>query len=149
MTNEDRARAALTEVFVGDHSRLADHYAPGFVDHVNRMEFRGVHGIGQSTALPRRLLSDLQLEIERLVSAGDWVALQWVLSGTNRGREVRLTGVSFLRFEGGLIAESWDTADSIETFRQLGIWRSILVMVTEWRLLLGLLRAEKIPDPAT
>jgi predicted SnoaL-like aldol condensation-catalyzing enzyme len=143
VSNAERAREALREIFTGDHSRLADYYAPDFVDHVNRMEFRGVESIPISTALPRRLCPDLSVEFDRQVAEGDLVTTYWTLRGTYRARAVRFTGVSTHRFEGERIIESWDVADSIETFRQLGPLRSILMLLTQWRAVLELRRAEK------
>lgn len=147
MSNAERAREALREIFTGDHSRLSDYYAPDFVDHVNRMEFRGIESIPVSTALPRHLCPDLSVEFDRQVAEGDLVATYWTLRGTCRGRSVRFKGVSTHRFEGERIVESWDVADSIETFRQLGFFRSTLMLLTQWRAVLELRRAER-PVPA-
>jgi predicted SnoaL-like aldol condensation-catalyzing enzyme len=138
-------REALREIFTGDHSRLADYYAPDFADHVNRMEFRGIESIPVSTELPRNLCPDLSVEFDRQIEEGDLVTTYWTLRGTYRGRAVRFTGVSTHRFEGERIIECWDVADSIETFRQLGFLRSTLMLLTEWRTLLDLRRAEKRP----
>ncbi len=145
MLNAERAREALREVFTGDHADLADYYAPNFADHVNRMEFRGIESIPISSALPRRLCPDLSVEFDRQVAEGDLVATYWTLRGTYRGRSVRFAGVSTHRFQGEKIAESWDVADSIETFRQLGVWRSVFVLLTQWRVMWDLRRAEKAP----
>ena len=133
---------ALREIFTGDHARLAEYYAPDFVDHVNRMEFRGIESIPVSTALPRRLCPDLSVKFDRQVSEGDLVTTYWTLEGTHRGRPLRFTGVSTHRFQGERIVECWDVADSIETFRQLGVWRSTLMLFTQWRPILALRRAE-------
>jgi predicted SnoaL-like aldol condensation-catalyzing enzyme len=129
----------------GDHARLADYYAPDFVDHVNRMEFRGIESIPVSTALPRRLCQDLRVEFERQVAEGDLVTTYWTLRGTYRGRALRFAGVSTHRFQGERIVECWDVADSIETFRQLGVWRSTVMFLTQWRAMRDLRRAEKPP----
>jgi predicted SnoaL-like aldol condensation-catalyzing enzyme len=144
VSHAERAREALRETFEGDHSRLADYYAPHFVDHVNRMEFRGIESIPVSTALPRRLCPDLSVKFDRQVAEGDLVTTYWTLRGTHRGRGVRFTGVSTHRFEGEKIVECWDVADSIETFRQLGLLRSTLMLLTNWRAVLDLRRAEKV-----
>lgn len=147
MSNAERARDALQEIFTGDQSRLADYYAPDFVDHVNsRMEFRGIESIPVSTALPRDLCPDLSVEFDRQIAEGDLVTTYWALRGTYRGRALRFTGVSTHRFRGERIVECWDVADSIETFRQLGLWRSTLMLLTQRRALLDLRRAEKAPQ---
>lgn len=143
MSNAERAREALHEIFTGDHSRLDNYYAPDFVDHVNRMEFRGIESIPVSTALPRNLCPDLSVEFDRQISEGDLVTTYWTLRGTHRGRDLRFAGVSTHRFQSERIVDSWDVADSIETFRQLGVWRSTLMLLTQWRAVLDLRRAEK------
>ncbi len=146
MSNAERAREALHEIFTGDQSQLANYYAPDFVDHVNRMEFHGIESIPVSTALPRNLCPDLSVEFDRQIAEGDLVTTYWALRGTYRGRALRFAGVSTHRFQGERIVECWDVADSIETFRQLGVWRSILMLLTHWRVMLDLRRAEKAPQ---
>ena len=74
MSNAERAREALREIFSGDYSRLADYYAPDFADHVKRMEFRGIESIPVSTALPRSLCPDLSVEFDRR-------AIAWMQAG--------------------------------------------------------------------
>ena len=143
MSNAERAQEALREIFTGDHSQLADYYAPDFQDHVNRMEFRGIESIPVSTALPRNLCLDLSVEFDRQIAEGDLVTTYWTLRGTYRGRALRFAGVSTHRFQGERIVECWDVADSIDTFRQLGVWLSTLMLLTQWRAMLSLRRAEK------
>ena len=143
VSNAERVQEALREIFTGDYSQLANYYAPDFADHVNRMEFRGIESIPVSTALPRNLCPDLSVEFDRQIAEGDLVTTYWTLRGTYRGRALRFAGVSTHRFQSERIVECWDVADSIETFRQLGVWRSTLVLLTQWRALLDLRRAEK------
>ncbi len=88
-------------------------------------------------ALYQRVFPDLRFSVERQATEGDLVASHWKLQGTNRGRAVELPGVTVSRFEDGRIAEDWSYSDTIEIARQLGIWRSLLVVAREWRSLLG------------
>ena len=44
----------------------------------------------------------------------------WILTGTNRGRAVTLTGNTLSRFEDGLIAEDWGSTDTTSLPVQLG-----------------------------
>ena len=67
------------------------------------------------------------------MSEGDYVATHWTLTGTDRGRAVTLTGNTLSRFEDGLIAEDWGSTDTIELVRQLGAWRTLVMLATEWR----------------
>jgi predicted ester cyclase len=133
----DVARYAIEEVCSG--RRLEDLercYAPSFVDHVNSMEFHGHEGARESVALYRRLFDDLRFTTNQQVSDGDRVATHWTLRGTHRGRSVELSGITISRLEDGKIVEDWGYSDSIELARQLGVWRSLLLIAREWRALL-------------
>ena len=137
-TNAEQAKEAIEVVCPGGLDRMEEFYRPDFHDHVNAMEFHGYDGARESVALYRRLFADLRFIVNKTVSEGDYVATHWTLTGTNRGRAVTLTGNTLSRFEDGLIAEDWGSTDSIELARQLGLWRTLLMVVTEWRFLLKL-----------
>jgi predicted ester cyclase len=139
-TNAEQAKEAIEVVCPGGLDRMEEFYSPDFHDHVNAMEFHGYEGARESVALYRRLFADLRFVVDRTVSEGDYVATHWTLTGTNRGKPVRLTGNTLSRFENGLIAEDWGSTDTIELVRQLGLRRTLLMVATEWRLLLKVSR---------
>jgi predicted ester cyclase len=131
------ARHAIEEVCSGRRPGDLDRcYSPSFVDHVNRMEFRGHAGARESVALYQRLFPDLRFTVEQQVADGGLVATRWTMHGTNRGRRVTLPGITISRFEDGRIVEDWSYSDSIDIVRQLGILRTLLVVAGEWRTLL-------------
>jgi predicted ester cyclase len=101
-------------------------YAPNFADHVNSVDYHGLDGVRRSTSLYRALFDPLKIEVLDQVAEGDRVASRWLLRGSNRGREVRLTGITISRLDGGLIVEDWSSLDSIELLRQLGLIRTLL-----------------------
>lgn len=140
-SNAEQARDAIENVCAGNIARARDFYDPRFHDHVNSMEFHGHEGIEKSVSLYRRLFADLRFVVDEQVTEGDRVASRWTLHGTNRGRAVRLSGITISRLEDGKIVEDRGSTDSMELLRQLGTWRSLLMIVTEWRLLLELARA--------
>ena len=70
----------------------------------------------------------LGFEVLQEVVEGDSVASRWALHGTHRGRRVRLTGT-----------------DTLELVRQLGAWRTLLLVVAHPRLL----HSAKPSEPAT
>jgi len=134
----ETARYAIEEVCSG--RRLEDLekcYSPTFIDHVNSMEFHGYEGARKSVALYQRIFDDLRFATEQQVSNGDRVATHWTLSGTYRGRQVKFSGITISRFEEGRIEEDWGYSDTVEIAKQLGVWRTLLVIVQEWRFLLG------------
>ena len=132
MTGESQtetARRALEEVCSGrDLGTLPDVYHPDFVDHVNALEYRGHEGARRSVALYMALFPDLRFDVEEQVSEGERVASRWTLHGTHRGRRVKLTGIVISRFQDGRIIEDHAASDTMELIRQLGLWRTILLI---------------------
>src|SRR6266542_3782727 len=94
----DTARRALEEVCSGrDLDGIASVYHPEFVDHVNRLTYRGHDGARRSVALYLELFPDLRFDVEDQVSEGDRVAPRWTLHGTHRGRKAELRAASSAR----------------------------------------------------
>jgi ubiquinone/menaquinone biosynthesis C-methylase UbiE/predicted ester cyclase len=133
----DTARRALEEVCSGqDLDGIASVYHPDFVDHVNRLTYRGHDGARRSVALYLELFPDLRFDVEEQVSEGDRVASRWTLRGTHRSREVELRGIVISRFEDGQIIEDWAASDTMELVRQLGLRRTLQLAVKHRKLLL-------------
>jgi ubiquinone/menaquinone biosynthesis C-methylase UbiE/predicted ester cyclase len=133
----DTARRALEEVCSGkDLGGIASVYHPDFVDHVNRLTYRGHAGARRSVALYLELFPDLRFDVEEQVSEGDRVASRWTLRGTHRGRRVELRGIVISRFEDGQIIEDWAASDTMELVRQLGLRRTLQLAVKHRKLLL-------------
>jgi predicted ester cyclase len=111
------------------------YYSPKFVDHVNNLKFYGLEGIRQSLELYTNVLSDIKIEVVDQLVEGNRVTSRFVTKGVNRGRQVRFNGITISRFENGLIIEDWSVTDTFSMLRQLGLWRSILVTLRQWRIL--------------
>jgi predicted ester cyclase len=90
--------------------------------------------VRRSTETYRTLFDDLAFDVVDQVAEADRVASRWVLTGANRGRPVRLWGITISRLRGGRIVEDWSAFDGLELLRALGIWRTLLIAP-------GLLRA--------
>jgi predicted ester cyclase len=134
--HRETARRALEEVCSGrDLAAVEDVYGARFVDHVNALEYHGTEGARRSVALYLKLFPDLRFEVEEQVTEGDRVASRWTLHGTHRGRRVQLRGIVISRFEDGKIIEDWAASDTLELARQLGVWRSLLLLLRHGRLL--------------
>jgi predicted ester cyclase len=126
--NREVARTALEQVCARGDMNLAPRcYAEDFVDHVGRMEYHGLDGVRRSTDLYRLLFDDLAFEVVDQVAEDDRVASRWVLTGANRGRPVRLWGITISRLREGRIVEDWSAFDGLELLRALGIWRTLLI----------------------
>ena len=134
-SHAETARRALEEVCSGrDLDALPDVYHPDFVDHVNALEYRGHEGARRSVALYMALFPDLRFNVDEQVTEGERVASRWTLDGTHRGRRVRLTGIVISRFQDGCIIEDHAASDTMELIRQLGLWRTILLLLRYPRL---------------
>jgi predicted ester cyclase len=126
----EKARGALERVCSGAGTDPASrYYSPGFVDHVNALQFRGLTGVERSVSLYRRVLTGMSIRVEEQVVAGDRVTSRFVVSGTSYGRRVQFNGITISRFEDGLIVEDWSVTDTLGMLRELGLARSLLVGV--------------------
>ena len=101
-------------------------YAEDFADHFANAEYHGLDGVRRSTELYRTLFDDLAFEVVDQAAEDDRVASRWVLAGSNRGRDVRLWGITLSHLRDGRIVEDWTGFDSLELLRQLGLWRTLL-----------------------
>ena len=80
--------------------------------------------------------------VDEQLTDGDRVASRWTLNGTHRGRQVRLWGIVISRLADSKIVEDWAASDSLELIRQLGIWRSLLLLLKHHRLLRNASRSQ-------
>ncbi len=111
------------------------YYSPKFVDHVNDIKFYGLAGTEQSVAMYTSVLSDLKVTVEEQIVEGDRVTSRFVVTGKSFGRRVRFNGITISRFENGLIVEDWSVTDTLGMLRQLGLWRTVLAGIRQWRTL--------------
>jgi predicted ester cyclase len=143
MTTTDNAtvaRRALEQVCATGNMTLAPScYAEDFADHVGGVDYHGLDGVRRSTEVYRALFDDLKIDVVDQIAEDDRVASRWTLSGRNRGRHVKLWGITISRLHDGRIVEDWSTFDSLELLRRLGLWRTLLAAPT----LLGALRASR------
>lgn len=72
---------------------------------------------------------DFAIVPDAIVADGDLVASSWTATGTHEGewmgipatgKAIEYTGMNMFRFECGLIAESWGSADHLGLLRQIG-----------------------------
>lgn len=74
--------------------------------------------------------SDANLVIDLQIAEGDKVVTRWSSTATHTGellgipatgKQIKGTGISISRFEGGKVVESWGEYDSIGMMQQLGV----------------------------
>lgn len=126
-------RRAIEAVNSGTLARAAPEImAPDFVRHDLAQafpEFVSTAGVTDLMSLLRTSISDFQMEIVDIFSAGDRVATRWVMSGTHSGEllgaaptgnAVEVNGISIYRIAENRIAEVWQLGDLAGLLRQLG-----------------------------
>jgi hypothetical protein len=108
-------------------------YSRDFVDHVNARDYRGHEGIAKSLALYQLVFrdGDLQILVDDQVTEGDRVVSRWTATGHNRGRALRLWGVTISHIADGEIVEDWSASDSSDLLRQLGP-RRLALLAVDW-----------------
>ena len=95
------ARHALEEVCSNaDPAAAVGVYSGDFLDHVNARDYHGHAGISESLALYQLLFADgdLCIRVADQVAEGDRVVSRWVAEGHNRGRPLRLWGITISHF---------------------------------------------------
>lgn len=128
--NADLARRALERVCSGAGlDAPALYYSPSFVDHVNGRDYHGLQGAEESVADYRRLIRDLSIRVEQQVVENGVVTSRFTVSGTIYGRRVQFGGITISRFEHGKIVEDWSVTDTVSMLRQIGLVRSLLLLV--------------------
>ena len=127
-SDRDHAREALERVCArGDFEAAREYYSPDFIDHVNEMEYRGQDGIRQSVGLYQLVFTDLRIHVEDQIVDGDRVVSRWTAEGTNRGKSIRLPGITISHIADGKIVEDWTSSDNLGLLRQLGPRRTLLL----------------------
>jgi predicted ester cyclase len=130
------ARHALERVCSGrDAGAAVGVYSRDFLDHVNASEYRGHDGIVKSLALYQLVFRDgnLRISVAEQVTEGSRVASRWVAEGSNRGRAVRVWGITISHVDSGEIVEDWSASDNLGLLRQLGP-RRLLLLGLDWLL---------------
>jgi ketosteroid isomerase-like protein len=104
-------------------------YSHDFLDHVNARDYRGHEGIKQSLGLYQLLFrdGDLRIRVEDQIGEGDRVVSRWVAEGHNRGRPLRVWGITISHIADGEIVEDWSASDNSDLLRQLGLRRTLLL----------------------
>ena len=115
------------------NARDLDGYMEGYAEDVQLHGYPpGVEGKEGARAFYAGLLAalpDLDLRLDDAIERDGMLALRYSLSGTHdgelmgvpaTGNHVDVTGMTFMRFEGGRIAERWNQLDGVTLLTQLG-----------------------------
>jgi ketosteroid isomerase-like protein len=127
--NKQIARRAFEALMAGDLRPLEELLAPDCVLHqCGFLEPIPGHSIIKGEFPRGGLVADRQVRLERMIGEGDTVALHWWTTGRHNdpdssernGRHVSFPSMSFIRMEGGKIAEIWNIQDVSTMWTQLG-----------------------------
>ena len=103
-------------------------------DYVDHNELPGLppgrEGVKAMVNMFASAYSDMNLVIEDQIAEGDKVVTRWSSTATHTGelfgvpatgKQIKVTGITISRFEGGKVVESWGEYDSMGTMQQLGV----------------------------
>jgi steroid delta-isomerase-like uncharacterized protein len=114
--NLDAGEKLVTEGFVSIYAGMPE---------TNTREAFKALGSAYFKAFP-----DMHLTIHDMIAEGDWVAMHYTWTGTNRGefmgmpptnRQVTSSGMGFYRVENSLLAEQRVCEDMLGLLQQLGV----------------------------
>lgn len=109
-------------------------YGENFIDHVNQSVYHGRAGARQSVAGYRRIFGDdYRFTVHEQIVDGNRVCSRFTVAGTYRRRDVEFWGLVTSRIENGQIVEDWAATDTLAIARQLGLWRSVILAISEFR----------------
>jgi steroid delta-isomerase-like uncharacterized protein len=127
------SRRLIDEVYNEGKLDVVDEVvAPGYVRHDPTLpeDITGQAAERELAAAYRAAFPDLMVTIEEQLAEGDRVVTRWTARGTHTGdlwgipgtgKEVRVTGTSVDRIQGGRIVESWLNWDALGLMQQLGV----------------------------
>ncbi len=91
---------------------------------------RGGAGVKLIAQMFRAAFPDYHMKIDFMVAEGNWICARFTQSGTQHGELMGLpasgkyaewTELGVLRFEGGVVVESWYQANMLSLMQQLGV----------------------------
>lgn len=110
---------------------IEKYIAPDFVDSSPGAppDARGPAFVREQAIGTFALFPDLKFKNEDVIAQGDRVVVRWSSTSSftgamgsvkGDGHAVTVSGISIMRIENGMIAESWDIVDRMTMFKQMG-----------------------------
>ena len=129
--NKDLVRRWFEEVWnKGRASAVDEMLAANGVIHGLKGDMRGPAAFKPFHAAYRAAFPDVTIQVDDMVAEGDVVAIRWSGSATHKGhdlgfaatqKQVRFTGMGFVRVAEGKVVESWNNFDQLGMLQQLGV----------------------------
>lgn len=114
----------------GDLSAFEQLLAPGYIRR-SKSGSEDYAALRKTIEAMQTAFPDSRTEILEIVEDGPKAAIHWQTAGTHTGefmdvpptgRNIAVTGASFLKFDGDKLAEEWVVWDPRELLSALGIW---------------------------
>ncbi|WP_049970512.1 ester cyclase [Haladaptatus cibarius] len=114
----------------GDLGVIDDVVAEDVVYHTPMMDMDGRDEYREMAEEVRKVFTDLEMNVEDVISTDDKVVVRYTTRGTHSGEmmgieptdeEIEMTGILIDRIEDGKIQERYDNADELGMFVQLGV----------------------------
>ena len=135
MSTEDNkalVRRFYDEVFNNKNMAGVDAFvAPNVIDHSLPPGAPGeIEGVRQTITMFLTAFPDLHLTLEDIIAEGDKVVVRWTMRGTHQGaslgmpptgKQFTLPGISLVRLDEGMAAETWVSFDQLVMLQQLGL----------------------------
>ena len=126
--NKTLVRRALEEITINGPDAMDRFYASNFLYHGTK----GTRGLQEIKQLPGYFqpFSNLQITVEDTIAEGDMVVARFSLTFSHTGdymgvaqtgRQVRISGITMARIQGGMIVEEWKRIDEMGIMQQLGV----------------------------
>lgn len=127
MTGQQEAQKTFAarwfeEVWNKSRREAIDEMFPeGAILHDGQNEYRGPEQFKLFYDALRAQLSDVRVTPLETISEGDVVCTRWSSTAkhSSTGKELKITGISILRFEGGHLVEGWQNWDQYGMLQQL------------------------------
>jgi predicted SnoaL-like aldol condensation-catalyzing enzyme len=89
--------------------------------HDGRAEYRGPEEFKRFYDSLREQLSDVRVTPLEAISEGDMVCMRWSSTAKHSitGKQLKVTGISILRFKDGRLVEAWQNWDQLGMLQQL------------------------------
>ncbi len=113
-----------------DIETLREIYSPDYVWHFAGEETLSLENLIEDLKWEIKAYPDRTYSIEDLISKRDKVVSRYVYRGTNEGdregfpatgKKVEMEGILITRIKNGRIVETWEVADLLSVFEQLGM----------------------------
>ena len=129
--NKATMRRFIEEVWNQGQLEVADEiFHPQATSPSARQLPRGGGGVKLIAQMFRSAFPDYHMTIDFMVAEGNWVCAHFTQSGTQQGelmglpasgKRAKWTELGILRFEGGVVVESWYQANMLSLMSQLGV----------------------------